>query len=97
MVPVMSELNGKNLSSAVAFGLRVERGRKGLRQEDLGRMVGWSRMMVCETEALHRKVTVDDLPLLCRAFDVPLAQLIERARPRDLAALRLGSQERLRL
>lgn len=40
-------------------------------------------------ETGRRKLAVDDLPALCRAFDIPLAKLLDGAAPEDLVALHL--------
>lgn len=50
---------------------------------------GWSRSTVSNLELGKRKVTADDLPLLCAAFEISLVQLMFGADPTDLAKLRL--------
>lgn len=45
--------------------------------------------MVSETENGKRRIGIADMPLLCRALEVPLAVLVQGADSEDLEALQL--------
>jgi transcriptional regulator with XRE-family HTH domain len=77
------------LSDAIAANVRAERARHRWRQEDLAEKAGLSRSTIGYIEAGRVKVTADYLPGLCRAFGVPLADLVRGADPDDLRALGL--------
>ena len=49
----------------------------------------WSLGMVSDTESGRRRIGVEDLPVLCRALEIPLLQLLHGADPSDLEALRI--------
>lgn len=78
------------LSSVVAANCRAERARRGWTQAQLGERLGWQRASVGHLEQNRRYVTVDDLVVLCRVFDVPVARLLTGADPPALAALGLA-------
>jgi transcriptional regulator with XRE-family HTH domain len=78
-----------DLQSIVARNVRAERHRHGWRQKDLAERMGWSLGMVSDTESGRRRIGVEDLPVLCRALDIPLLQLLHGAEPSDLEALRI--------
>ena len=73
-----------------ARNVRGERSRARLTQEQLGERMGWPKHAVYDLEAGRRPVRVDDLPALCRALGVGLAELLRDADPGDVEALRLG-------
>ena len=77
------------MAAIVAQNVRAERARKSWRQVDLADRMGWSIGMVSETENGKRRIGVADMPLLCRALGVPLADLFQGADREDLDALRL--------
>ncbi|HST86520.1 MAG TPA: helix-turn-helix transcriptional regulator [Kineosporiaceae bacterium] len=78
-----------DLAAIVARNVRAERARRSWRQVDLADRMGWSIGMVSETENGKRRIGIADMPLLCRALEVPLADLVAGADREDLAALRL--------
>jgi len=75
------------LSSVVASNIRAERARRHWDQTELGRRIGWSRSTVSAIESGQRKITLDHLAPLCRAFGIPLTKLTEGADPEDLRVL----------
>jgi transcriptional regulator with XRE-family HTH domain len=77
------------LGAVVARNIRAERARQGWRQRDLAERLEWSVGMVSDTESGHRRIGMDDIPLLCRALGVPLLDLVRGADPDDLRALGL--------
>ncbi|MDQ1295625.1 MAG: helix-turn-helix protein [Actinomycetota bacterium] len=78
-----------NLAAVVARNVRAERARHGWRQRDLAERMGWSVGMVSDTESGQRRIGIEDMPVLCRALEVPLLTLLAGADPGDLQALRL--------
>lgn len=77
------------LGDAVAAAVRAERARLRWTQADLAQRLGWSVSTLGELESGRRRPAVDDLPLLCEAFGVPLVELVRRATPDDLRKLGL--------
>ena len=79
--------------SAAAFlarNVRAERARRGWRQVDLAaRLDGWTADTVSDLETGRRAPLLDDLPRLCRVFNIGLAKLLDGADPADVQALRL--------
>lgn len=78
-----------SLGVIVARNVRAERARRGWKQSDLGDRLGWAVSTVSAVETGRRKLAVDDLPALCRAFGIPLAKLLDGAAPDDLEAMHL--------
>jgi transcriptional regulator with XRE-family HTH domain len=78
-----------DLASVVANNIRAERARRGWKQRELAERMGWSIGMVSDTESGQRRIGISDLPKLCRAFEIPLAELIRGADPEDVEALSL--------
>jgi transcriptional regulator with XRE-family HTH domain len=78
------------LSAVLARNIRAERSRRLWKQEYLADLLGWGRSTVGAVETGRRGVGIDDLPVLCRVFDIPLSKLFEGADPAALAALQLG-------
>jgi len=76
-----------DLTVVVASNVRGERARRGWRQIDLAEKLTWSIGMVSDTESGKRRVGLADMPNLCRAFEVPLIELLRGADPEDLSAL----------
>jgi transcriptional regulator with XRE-family HTH domain len=79
-----------DLAAIVARNVRAERHRHGWRQRDLAERMGWSVGMVSDTESGQRRIGVEDLPVLCRALEIPLSQLLHGADAADLAAIDLS-------
>jgi transcriptional regulator with XRE-family HTH domain len=77
------------LGAIVARNVRAERARRGWKQSELGAHLGWAVSTVSAVETGQRRLAVDDLPALCRVFDIPLAKLLDGAATEDLAALNL--------
>lgn len=71
----------------IARNVRVERARRRWRQADLAERLGWSGSRVAALESGQRRVTFDQAVELCKAFGVPLLQLLVDADPADLEAL----------
>ena len=76
-----------DLGAVVASNVRAERARRGWRQKDLAERMAWSIGMVSDTESGQRRIGVADMPKLCRALGVPLADLLRGADVEDLRAL----------
>jgi transcriptional regulator with XRE-family HTH domain len=79
-----------SLDAIVARNVRAERARAGLRQDDIAEALGITRSTVSHMESERRRVTLSELPALCRLLDIPLSRLLMGADPGDVAALRLG-------
>lgn len=75
------------LSDVVAGAVRAERARRRWSQAELGERTGMARSTIGDIEQGKRQVTVNHLPLLCRALGVPLTVLIAGADQGDLDAL----------
>jgi transcriptional regulator with XRE-family HTH domain len=84
MLPLMPRL-----SDVLAAAVRAERARRRWTQADLAARLGWSTSTVGDIESGKRRVASDDLPALCRAFDLPLAELVRGADDDDHTAMRL--------
>lgn len=78
------------LSVVLARNIRAERGRRLWKQEQLADLLGWGRSTVGAVETGKRSVGIDDLPVLCSVFGIPLSKLFEGADPAALAALHLS-------
>lgn len=79
----------KELDAVVADNIRCERARRDWRQVDLAQLLGWRIGAVSRLEIGQRRATVTDLPKLCRALDISMADLLAGAEPSDLEALGL--------
>jgi transcriptional regulator with XRE-family HTH domain len=77
------------LGAIVARNVRAERARRGWKQSELGELLGWAVSTVSAVENGQRRLAVDDLPELCRAFGIPLTKLLDGAAPDDLEAMHL--------
>jgi transcriptional regulator with XRE-family HTH domain len=80
------------LGAHIARNVAAERIRRSWDQTQLADAIaapGWSRSTVSNLETGKRKVTADDIPLLCRAFGIPLQKLADGADPADLRAIGL--------
>lgn len=72
------------LGDVLASNVRAERARRRWRQADLAERLGWPQSSVSDLESGRRKIGVDDIVPLCRAFDVTLARLLDGAEPGEL-------------
>ncbi len=78
-----------DLAAVVASNVRAERARRRWKQRELAALLNWSIGMVSDTESGQRRIGISDLPNFCRAFQVPLSELVKGADPEDLDALGL--------
>lgn len=78
-----------SLGDHIAANVRGERARRKWTQADLAERLGWSRSTVGDVESGRRKVIADDLPALCRAFGMPLSELVRGTDPEHLRRLGL--------
>lgn len=77
------------LGDHLANSIRAERSRRRGSQAELAEAIGWPKSSVGDVESGRRKLGLDDLAVICRAFDVPLAELLRGADRDDLRALGL--------
>jgi transcriptional regulator with XRE-family HTH domain len=77
------------LTEAAAEGIRGWRARRRLTQAELGAALGLAARTVGDIELARRPLTLDELPVLCDALGVTLAQLLDGADPVALAKLGL--------
>ena len=75
------------IADVIPSAVRAERARLKLSQQELADRLGWSVATVRDLEAARRKPAVNDLPVLCEAFGITLAVLLDRADPADLRRL----------
>lgn len=78
-----------SIGDVVAANVRAERARMRLTQRQLAQRLDWSVGTLADLEAGRRRPAVDDLPRLCAALGVTLAELLNRADPEDLGRLGL--------
>jgi transcriptional regulator with XRE-family HTH domain len=81
-----------SLGTHIARNVAAERTRRTWDQATLAAKIGaegWSRSTVSNLELGKRRVTADDLPLLCEALEISLLQLVFGANPVDLNKLGL--------
>jgi len=78
-----------SLGVVAAANVRAERARRKWRQKDLADRLGWSVDTLSNLETGQRRVTLDDLVPLCRAFEIDIQRLLLGAEPADLAAIGL--------
>jgi len=71
------------MALALRQGIRAERSRVRLSQEDLAERLGWSRSTLTAVEAGTRTIQAHELPELCGALGVTLAELLARAPAED--------------
>lgn len=77
------------LARAFARGIRAERSRLGLTQDQLAGLLGWSQSKLSEIELGRRVLPAEDLADLCTALHITLNQLLSAADPEDRDALGL--------
>jgi transcriptional regulator with XRE-family HTH domain len=75
------------LSTVIGRNIKAERVRRGLRQEELGEVLGLSRAAIGHIETGRHPVAVDSLPAVCRALGIGIESLIQGADTQDLDAL----------
>jgi transcriptional regulator with XRE-family HTH domain len=78
-----------DLGYVVARNVRAERARLGLHQRDLAARLGWVQVTVSALETGKRAVTIGEMPALCDALGVTLADLVRGADPDDLRKMGL--------
>ena len=79
------------VAAILARNVRVERTRRDWKQEDLAARTPWSTTVVSRIESGRRRLDIDDLLMLCQAFDVNLHRLLDGADPQ--AVTQLGLRE----
>jgi transcriptional regulator with XRE-family HTH domain len=78
-----------DLAAVIASNVRGERARRKWRQADLAARLSVAQTTVSGIESGEREIGVRMLPALCRAFGVPLADLVRGADEDDLRAMGL--------
>jgi transcriptional regulator with XRE-family HTH domain len=78
-----------SLTDTVARNIAAERARRRWKQSDLAEKLGVASSTVGSYETGTRRVGIDDLPALCKVFDITLAKLLDGADPDDLRMLGL--------
>jgi transcriptional regulator with XRE-family HTH domain len=79
----------ESLARTLARAIRAERGRAGLSQQALAARLGMNRSTITQIENLTRRVYADELPEICEALGVSLADLLGRVEDADRRRLRL--------
>lgn len=77
------------VEDALAANIRAERARRRLRQDDVAAALGCARSGVADMESGRRRITLNDVTVICRTLNVSLAELLRGADPDDLRALGL--------
>lgn len=77
------------LAAAIVRGIRAERARLEITQEELADRLQWSRQQIYKLEAGKRRPYADELPEICAALETTLQRLLIAARPDDLRRLGL--------
>jgi transcriptional regulator with XRE-family HTH domain len=72
-----------------AANVRAERARRRWSQQELADRAGLSRTTIGDLEVGKRRVTADHIPPLCRAFGLPLSEMVRGADSADLDAIGL--------
>ena len=69
------------------FGERLQGYRKiaGLKQDDLGALVGVSTSCICQYERGKRIPNIERVSMMAQALDVTLDDLVPKARLRDIS------------
>jgi transcriptional regulator with XRE-family HTH domain len=75
------------LAAALVRGIRAERARLGLSQEELATRLRWSRAQIYKLEAGSRRPYMDEMPEICEALETTLARLLIAAGRDDLGKL----------
>lgn len=77
------------LDHALIRGIRAERTRSDLTQQQLAERLGWSRKTIVYIESGDRKLLAHELADVCKALGVSLRTLLVLADRADLEALDL--------
>lgn len=80
-----------SIAAVFAANVRAERARRGWRQRELAERTGWSIDTISDIEGGRRRVGIEDVPRLCRAFDVTIVRLLDGAPDEDMRAMGLAS------
>jgi DNA-binding XRE family transcriptional regulator len=78
-VPLDGASDADAFAYALRRGIRAERSRVGLTQEQLSERMGWSRPTTSAIETGSRSVLAHELPGICDALGVTLAKLVQDA------------------
>lgn len=78
-----------SIGTVIAANVRGERARQRLRQVDLAERMGWALSTIGDLESGKRRVGADDIPQLCEALGVTLADLLRGADAEDLRRMGL--------
>jgi transcriptional regulator with XRE-family HTH domain len=81
---------GAPLGDLIANNVRGERSRRRLRQADVAARLGWAVSSYSDLENGKRRLALEDVPAVCRALGVTMADLVRGADPEDLRALGLS-------
>jgi transcriptional regulator with XRE-family HTH domain len=73
------EVRDDALALVLARAIRAERNRAGLTQAQLADRLGVNAVSISQIENVTRRVYADELPAICDALEVSLAQLLDRA------------------
>lgn len=77
------------LAAAIVRGIRAERARLGITQEELGARLQWSQQQVFKIESGRRRLYLDEMPEICVALETTLPRLLIAAGSADLGKLGL--------
>lgn len=80
------------LHDVLANNIRGERARRRLTQAQLADLLGWPRTSIHDVEVGRRRLTLDDLTAFCRAFGLPLSELLRGADDEALRILGIRGQ-----
>lgn len=78
------------LDALVAGNVRAQRAKRRWTQQELADEMEWSRASLLSLENESRRVTLNDVVDLCRALEVPLAELLRGADLEVLKELGIG-------
>jgi transcriptional regulator with XRE-family HTH domain len=76
-----------SLHDTLSNNIRGERARRRMTQKQLAEQCGWPRTAIHDVEIGRRKLTLDEMACLCRAFGCDLAELVRGGNEDDLHAL----------
>lgn len=79
-----------NLAVLIGRNIRAERVRSGMTQAQLGERLGqWGTSQISKIELGSRPIYAHELPMVCRALDCTLLELLRGADEADLRAIGL--------
>ena len=81
------------LRVAFAVVLKVDRGRRGVSQEELGAQAGLHRTFISQLERGLKSPTIDSLFRICEVLDMPVSDLM-RAVEAEMALRKAGHIEK---